>query len=203
MPSERSERDRLAELEAAIRAADNRVRELDAECRKARRSHERAVSPLRSYWVEVGRGDRERDPEREAELEAAARDADATLTMRPVLVEGRLSDLVPVDERLEAQLAGAREALAEAEGTRDGFLATRGPALVAEALPEARELLAACRAALDSYGEEVAAYEAKVRELIRYGAPSEEFPEPPRLDGQAAAAFRLAERRGLFGEEPR
>jgi hypothetical protein len=40
--------------------------------------------------------------------------------------------------------------------------------------------------------------EAKVRELIRYGAPSEEFPEPPRIDAEAGARFRVAARRGLF-----
>lgn len=197
-----SERDRLAELEEAIVAAEARVRDLDAECRKARRSHERAVGPMRDYWRTVGAG-AERDPDREAELEATARDADATLTMRPVLVDGRVTDFVPVDEALEAQLDGAREALAAAEHARDGFLTGRGPALVAEALPEARKALAACREALDSYGEEAAAYEAKVRQLIRWGAPAEEFPESPAVDPQEAAAFRLAERRGLFAGEVR
>jgi hypothetical protein len=194
-----SERERLAELEVAVAAADRRARDLDAECRKARRSHERAVGPMRDYWREIG-GGAERDPDREAELEAGVRAADSALTARPIITDGRVTDFVAVDEALEAQLDGAREAHEAAVAERDRFLAANGAALVAEALPEAREALAACRAALGAYAEAAAAYEARVRELIRYGAPADEFPEAPAVDAQEAAAFRNAARRGLFAE---
>src|SRR4051794_34773464 len=97
----RSERERLAELDEAVRATDAGVRQADAEAREATRAHARALVPLREYWRAVGAGERQRDEATEAELDAAVREVQGAMSMRPVLVGGKLSDLVPTDERLD------------------------------------------------------------------------------------------------------
>jgi len=191
--------EKLDELDAEVRAAEGRVRELELEQAKVRRVHDRALVPLRDYHRALGAGEIEPDPEREAELERELEAATRHVTRRPVVTGGTVSDFVAVDERVEARLAGATEALEAARNRRDGFLHRSRAELAAEMLPvaerAAREIVDHHDAAADAR----AAYHEASRRLHRFGVS--DLPDDPRTDPAEVVALRRFAERGLLRPE--
>ena len=184
--------EKLDKLEAKVREAASRVAVLEVEQAKATRAHDRALGPLRDYHRAIGAGEIEPDPAREAELEAELERETRHVTRRPVLTGGRVSEFVAVDERVEAQLDGARSALDRAETERDRFMSVHQADLIAEALPVAES--AARDLALRLEAADGSAFYAAARQLYRFGVEPTLVPEVPRVDrGEVRALRRFAE----------
>jgi hypothetical protein len=167
------ERDRLRQRVTDRRA---RVAELEAERSRARRSLDRALVPLRALYEQAGEAGRDPDPAVEAELLAAATAARATVSIRPSLSHGKISDIEIVDERVEYLLVGARRALESTEAELSAFEHDHAAELLAELLPTLIE-------SRDRF----------VNALIELSAADAD------LAGRASMVAALGRRTGLFG----
>jgi hypothetical protein len=192
---------RLDELDAEVRRAEARVRELELERAKVGRAHDRALAPLADYHRALGAGEAEPDPERESGLERELDAATRHLTRRPIVTNGRISDWAWSDPRLDARAEGATDARDAAERERDGYLDAHRADLVAEALPAleaaAGELADRYEAAAEAEGP----YRDALRVLERFGSVADRAPDPPRVDGREVAAIRRLAERGLLRPE--
>lgn len=181
--------EKLKTLDDRVAAAEARVRELEAERAKVSRAHERALGPIRDYHRAIGAGEIEPDADVEARLEAELERATRSLSRRPVLTGGEVTDWTTVDERVEAQAEGARDALEAARAERESFLHQHRGELIAERMPvaldAARELAERHEATRSAGG----AYREATRELHRLGFDGE-LPPEPALDRRAVAALR-------------
>lgn len=134
--------------EPRVRDAEARVADLEGEQRRASRALDRAKAPLAAYWQQVGAGDRDPDGVEEARLIAAVRDTEAVVTLRPTS-DGRLEVL---DDRVEAMLAGARQALDQLKADVEQLVVERiddlAGGLTAEALTAHERLQAALEQAV-------------------------------------------------------
>jgi hypothetical protein len=179
--------ERLAELQAAVTEAKERLREIEGERARMGRELARASAPLQAYYEELGAGEREADEELEAKLAADVREARSGATLRlnkaptdPAKVTG--GDWV--DERVEAKLAGARRALEDREAKLSEFL--RGNReLVAEWIAEAAEVRDACEARWEEVRIEFRRWQEVLGRWGRFNevngiAPSELPPHPLR-----------------------
>lgn len=158
---------RLAELEAAVEEARDRVRSIEVEQRQSNRKLKQASEPLHAYSREVGAGERDPDPELEAKLTAELGQVRSTATLRVGRGTYKPTDVsaVWVDERLEAKLNGARRALEDRERELAEYL--RGNTeLVSEWIAEAAEVRDACEA---RWGEVRAEFRAWQAMLGRWG----------------------------------
>lgn len=125
---------RLAELQAAVAEARDRLSSIEAERRRTNREIARAAAPLREYFEEVGAGERESDPELEARLAAEVGEARSTAVLkfsRAATDPAQVSGADWIDERVEAKLAGAMRALEEREADLTEYMTDNGE-LVAE-----------------------------------------------------------------------
>lgn len=144
----------LEALRAQVRDAEAHLAELETEARDvvARYRGLRAAHLAELEDVEAGR--RKRDEEAERELLAELDELERRLTMKP----NQMGGVDPVDERLEARIAGARAAL---DGRRDAVAAfmRRGFGdLAFELTAEAREAAERVNAALPELLEAEAGY---------------------------------------------
>ncbi len=139
---------RLAELQAAVEEAKARVRSIEGERSRAGRELARASAPLRSYYEEVGAGEREADEGLEAQLAADVGKLRSTATLRlsrAATDPAQVSGADWVDERIEAKLAGAGRALEEREHELTEYLRDNRE-LVAEWIAEGDEIREVCEA---------------------------------------------------------
>ena len=145
--AERPATARLAQFQAAVKEAEDRVREVETERRRAMGELRKVEAPLRAYWEEVGAGEREPDPALEAKLAADVRDARSTAVMRPTVAannSAQVTGVEMVDQAIEAKLAGAMRALGERRRELTAFL-TRNRELVSEWTVEAERVRATCQ----------------------------------------------------------
>jgi hypothetical protein len=142
--------ERLGQLREDVEAAKGRVRELEARRLSVQRSVERAKAPLRDYHEQLGAGEREPDPKLERKLLKAVTDAESRVTTRPIFSQGQMQGIQVVDERLEAELAGASRALDEREAAVEEFARSRLAEIAAERLPRSRIVGERYRAAVEA-----------------------------------------------------
>jgi hypothetical protein len=144
--------DGLAERDAAVQEAKQRVGDAETEVREASRRLTRAEEPLLDYHRAVGRGDQRPDDKLEDRLRAELADATGGLTMRPEQIPfgGGMSEvrLVGVDAAAEARLEGAKEALRDREGELKGYVGRHLGELAAERAPRSQEIEQAANAVL-------------------------------------------------------
>lgn len=173
----------LEELRRKVPEAEQRVAALERERTIAARALDRAMGPLRDYWEQVGAGDRDPDPDVEARLTAELREARSTLTLRPGSNIGGGLVLEAVDERTEAQLAGARRAVEERQADVERFMRDHRDELVAELAGEAAKVRERYEAARRELLDCEQARKALGREwlpLMRLlGIPSDDLPPSP------------------------
>lgn len=173
----------LEALEAEARGARERVEALEAEQLQAPRALDGAAAPLRDYYEAVGAGERKPDAELESELRDQAREAQDTLTLRPIQSAGGVLGVDVVDERVEGELAGARRALEAAEFRVEHYLRRHLRGLAAELWP--RTL--AAREGFDAAWRELRSAEGEWIDTLRRwerlrpiaGVPVEEIPANP------------------------
>lgn len=173
----------VALLDEVVRRARARVEALEVEQRKAARAIDRATAPLRAYYEAVSARERPPDRELENELRATAREAQDTLTMKSTEPLAGAPTMFVVDERVEAELAGARRGLERAEQDLDGFLRSNANGLAAELWPRT----AAARDGFDARWREIRAAEGEWMDVLRRwerlraiaGVPVEEVPANP------------------------
>jgi len=183
--------EQLEEHRAAVGAAERRLQEAEAAALQGRRRLERVKGPLVDYFTELGAGEREADPELERELRAAVREAEGSVSTRPVLADGRTVDFTPVDDAAEALAEGARRALEDRRNELYAYASENVGALLAERVPASLEVAERLREALEAL---VAADGAWSREIGVYRgllalARREELAAqlPRRSDEQRAA----------------
>lgn len=197
--------ERLEELRTKVRDAEQRVQEVELERSKARRSVDRVKGPLLSYYQELGAGKREADAKLEQDLLAKVREAEGRVTMRPVWRGGTaVVGLEPVDELVEAKLAGAKEAQVEAEGAVANFISSHRHELVEELTPRAEAARDRLLEAIDALAAAEGAWMAERRTwgafIERWGVSPAELPRSPigGLLGEVGQALAP-----LVGGEPR
>lgn len=127
----------------------------------------------------------EPDADRLKELRAAVADARSRIRVEPVLTDGRLSDVRPIDPEMEAIVAGARERVEEADRALVAFERANDVGLVVERVDDRRaegaRLLATARAFLDAERDWHAGVLVEQRHARTVGR---EIPQPdyPALD---------------------
>ena len=183
--------EQLEERRAAVGAAERRLQEAEAAALQGRRRLERVKGPLVDYFTELGAGEREADPELERELRAAVREAEGSVSTRPVLADGRTVDFTPVDDAAEALAEGARRALEDRRNELYAYASENVGALLAERVPSGLEVAARLREALEalvaadaSWSREIGAYRGLLA-LARHDALADELPR--RSDAQRQA----------------
>lgn len=123
----------LAELDAAVKAAGDRVKAIELEQAATDRKIEAAMAPLREYHERVGAGEIEFDADVAAPLEAEVDRVSAGVTFNVARSDrGTRQRLTAVNPRLEAQLAGALRTRQAAEQARSDFLRVNVSELGAE-----------------------------------------------------------------------
>jgi hypothetical protein len=197
---------RLVELRHAVGDSDRRVTEAEAELARSRRSVDRATGPLREYYERVGAGEIEPDGERERDLRAAVAAAQATVSLRPVMVSGE-TRWDAVDERAEALLAGARRGAEAARAAVRDFAAEHFERLAAERLPRSRAVGASYTGALVAMVRADAEHTGEVRwwlELHREAfGDRHPLTDEPVSPGLVAAPLTLPPRLALALQEGR
>lgn len=123
----------LYDLDAALKVAEDRVAAIRQEQATTQRKIEKAMAPLREYHERVGAGEIEYDAADAAPLEAEVDRVSQGITFSiGKAARGDGQEVVPVNPRLEAQLAGALRTLEEATNARLNFLAANVGELGAE-----------------------------------------------------------------------
>ncbi|MEJ7656896.1 MAG: hypothetical protein WKF33_07690 [Thermoleophilaceae bacterium] len=151
--------ERLEELRAAVREAEAKLAEVELERRKASRSLDRVVAPVRAYHEAVAAGEREADAALERRLTAAVTEVQSNglVSAKPVLAHGKIIDLEVVDERIEAKIVGTQRLVQTRIEERNAFARDRAEELQAELLEKAQaaqEGLTGARAALEAAASE-------------------------------------------------
>lgn len=173
----------LGLLDEQARRARQRVEGLEVEQHKAAGAIERATGPLRDYYEAVSAGERAPDHELEDQLRATAREAQDRLSMRSTQPAAGVAAMYMVDDRVEAELAGARRALEQAERQLDQFLSREMDGLAAELWPST----VAARDAFDARWAALRGAERDWLDVLRLwerlrpvaGVPVEEVPASP------------------------
>jgi hypothetical protein len=156
----------LERLRGAVGAQRARVAELEQAAQREGRELGQARSELTDHYRRRELGDDQaQDPGLEAELIERVRKAEGGLTLRPVIYpqdNGQVDvGLDAVNPRIEAQLAGARQLLAEREGELRAFVGEHVGDLAVERAPQARLVADRAQEALRVAAEAAAAYEAE------------------------------------------
>lgn len=190
--------DRLAELRATAEEARARVADLEDEQRSAQRRVARAQGPLLDYYERVTALEAEPDPGLERRLTDELREAQASVAIRPVTVQGRVSHIEHFDVRVEGRLAGARRAYDEATSAVDAFIAEHRVALVSERLGEAQRAAVRLVDAAAALGAAWQGWHRAAGEFYAIGAGEDVPPDPLAeargLNGVLARVSQLAER---------
>jgi hypothetical protein len=191
-----------------VNEAQRRVGELELEQRKARRKVDRMRAPLQDYWRAVAAGEREPDGDHERHLIEQVREAEASVSLRPVLAHGGVVELVAVDEKVEAQRAGAREVVQARQAELVAYVREHFDDLCLEALAvaerageEVREVLEAASKASAAWQSATGAWGRVCRLADRVDLldelpenPLREVPPPFRTPGMPAPASLVGER---------
>ncbi len=144
--------EQLTKLQTRVRAAEERLQGLDVERRHSARAIDRAKGPLLDYYRELGAGEVEPDPETERELLAGVRAAAEVTSTRPSVDRtGNFIGLEQVDDRVEQQIIGARQALERRQEELRRFAVDRFDDLAAELAAEAPGVRDAQLAAIDQW----------------------------------------------------
>jgi hypothetical protein len=131
--------ERLEELRAAVRDAEEKLSGVELERSKVARSLDRVVAPLRSYHEDLAAGEREPDAALERKLTLAVTEVQESglIQAKPLLAHGRIIDLEVVDERIEAKIVGSRRLVQTRIEERNAFARERAEELQTELLEHA------------------------------------------------------------------
>jgi uncharacterized protein YPO0396 len=201
--------ERLEELRAAVRDAEEKLSEVELERSKVARSLDRLIAPVRAYHEAVAAGEREADAALERRLTAAVTEVQESglIQAKPLLAHGRTIGLEVVDERVEAKIAGTRRRVQTKINERNAFVRDRAEELQAELLERAHaaeEGLTGARAALEAAAGEWSRVRGEFDRLIpQWGLSPAELPPNPLAGATQEVERAFAPMAGGVPRDPR